>query len=1046
MRCNPPRRPKAAPLATAQRSDVKPAQALVVLALSVGLGLVPRLCAAAVPTTQPQLRVVQEMHNASLGQIRSDAAHTRLYTVSLDKTLRIWRLADLQLLRTVHLPAEGGLEGTPYGLAVSRDGRRAYVGGVTGWQWAKASHIYVVDAERGRIAAKIGRFDNDVVVSLDLSPDGKRLAVGLARGGLQLIDAETGAPLGGDTAYGAPVTFVHHAPDGRIASTSEDGCVRVYGRDLALAFRAQYPPVPAGQPQCTGSQLGGIRFSPDGKWLAFGVRYKTDGGRQQPEVTVLDAATLTVRRTLRPDAADQQSLCCVAWAPDSTTLYVSGNVEESLDGRVPTPIYRVQDVLAGPLERWNVGRQQITNMLPLPQGDVVLATTVPSITRVGADGKVVIDRDGVPQQRLPNNVDFHTQRHDPAALRVSPDGQSVAFARGDASRLRVNLAAQNQLSVLTTADLDDPALQPARRNGALKVETATGIYAYREPTRVNGKPVEMDREESVWSWSVHATQPIAAFGTQWRLRLVDAQGRPLKGWENPPYLGAAAYHTLITADGKKVVVALGDGTLRWYAVDSGRELLGLFVHTNGSDWVAWRGDGYYASSPQGDQYVGWLVNRGDDRSPDLHRAVQFERRLYRPDLVRAALRPSTLAAAAQADALAETLRQMAAPRVNIEAITPGAEAGTVAVRLSAESTGQPIQELGVYVDGVPVLRAGERRVAAGDAQRVARTVIARVNGAGSVIRVEAETDRSLGLDESAPLAQPAAGRARPGKLWLVVTGVSRFDSVLACEARGDCKVRVTQLPNTTRDARELAAVLTRHTGKLFSGVNTVLLAEDAPEQPTKANLVSRLQALEQVSPDDTVLVFVASHGFTPDPASGEYYFLTKDTTQQDLLAVVSAKPGQPVDVRAAASLMSGTELHALLKRVPGKRILVLDTCHSGNADGRNDPYALSKRSAAAQIAVLSASQGDQLSYEVPPEPSGRAPQHGAFTYALMEALSGRASPAPGTPITLQNAFRYVGPRVGELLKRVPRQPSQGALQTPVLSANPALSATALAAP
>jgi WD40 repeat protein len=1020
---------------------VRSQQAVAAAALWLLVGACGDGCAAA-PGTTPQLRVVQEMHNAPMGQMRADDAHVRLFTISLDKTLRIWRLADLQLLRTVHLPAEACLEGVPYGLAVSRDGHRAYVAGVTGWAWQRAAHVYVVDAQRGRIERKIGRFDNDVVIALDLSPDGKRLAVGLARGGVQLIDAESGASLAADTAYAAPVTFVHHAPDGRLATTSEDGCVRVYNRDLSLAFRAQYPPVPAGQPQCTGSELGGIRFSPDGKWLAFGVRYKADGGRQQPEVTVMDAATLTVRRTLRPDAAEQQSLCCVAWSPDSNTLYVNGNVE----GSGPTPIYRVLDVRTGALERWNVGRQQITNMLPLPHGQIVFATTVPSITRVGADGQIVVDRDGVPQQRLPHNIDFHAQRADANAVRASPDGQSVAFARGDASRLRFNLAAHHQLAVLTTEGLDDAALQPVRRSGAVKVETATGLYAYREPTRVNGHAVAFEREESVRSWAVHATLPMAAFGTQWRLRLVDAQGRALKNWDNPPYLGAPAYHTLITADGKKVVVALGDGTVRWYGVDSGRELLGLFVHNNGSDWVAWRGDGYYASSPQGDQYVGWLVNRGDDRSPDFHRAVQFERRLYRPELVRAALRPATLAAVASAEQLAETLRQMAAPRVSIESITPGTEPGTVAVRLSAESTGQPIHELGVYVDGVPMLRAGERRVAAGESQRVSRTVTARVNGVGSVIRVEAETERSLGLDESAPLAPPAPSRGRPGTLWLVVAGVSRFDSVLACEARGDCKVRVTQLPATTRDARELAGVLMRHTGKLFSGVNTVLLAEGEPEPPTKANLVAKLRALEQVGPDDTVLVFVASHGFTPDAASGEYYFLTQDTTQQDLLAVVSAKPGQPVDVRAAASLMSGTELHALLKRVPGKRILVLDTCHAGSADGRNDPYALSKRSAAAQIAVLSSSQGDQLSYEIPPDPKGNAPQHGAFTYALIEALSGRAAPAKEAPVTLQSAFRYVGPRVGELLKRVPRQPSQGALQTPTLIANPALAGTPLAVP
>jgi uncharacterized caspase-like protein len=105
---------------------------------------------------------------------------------------------------------------------------------------------------------------------------------------------------------------------------------------------------------------------------------------------------------------------------------------------------------------------------------------------------------------------------------------------------------------------------------------------------------------------------------------------------------------------------------------------------------------------------------------------------------------------------------------------------------------------------------------------------------------------------------------------------------------------------------------------------------------------------------------------------------------------------------------------------------------------------LAKRSASAQIAVLSASQGDQESYEVPQNAAGTAPKHGAFTYALIEALSGKA--AQGGAVTLQSAFKYVGPRVSELLRSVPRKAAQGPLQTPTLTANPALAGVSLVAP
>jgi len=148
----------------------------------------------------------------------------------------------------------------------------------------------------------------------------------------------------------------------------------------------------------------------------------------------------------------------------------------------------------------------------------------------------------------------------------------------------------------------------------------------------------------------------------------------------------------------------------------------------------------------------------------------------------------------------------------------------------------------------------------------------------------------------------------------------------------------------------------------------------------------------------------------------------------------------------------------LLKRVPGRRVLVVDTCHSGSADGRADPYALFKRSAAAQIAVLSASQGDQESFEVPQNTAGTAPRHGVFTYALLEALSGKKAAAPVSGpkaphpagVTLQEAFEYVGPRVAELLESLQRGAGptarHGNPQTPMLTANPALADSPLAVP
>jgi len=960
------------------------------------------------------------MHSAPIDQIRADARFERLVTTSSDKTLRIWRLADLQPLRTVALPAEVGREGTPYAVAMSADGERIYAAGYTGWDWHQGAHIYVIDATTGRIVDTLERFKGEVVTALDLSPDGRRLAVGLGRGGLVVLDIASRKRLRRDGQYAGPVTFVHHAADGRLATSAADGCLRVYAAGGSLIHRQQFPPRPADQRQCTGGALGGVRFSPDGRWLAL-------GSRERPEMGVFDGRTLALVRSVRIANAAQKSLCCIAWSANSQTLFANGTAE----GDLPTPLYRIRHPARGAPDRLDVGRQQFSNMLPMPDGSLVFATTVPSLTRLTADGRVALRADGQPLSIAPDNIDFHRSRNTAASFVTSPDGRAIAFEAAAGRWLRADPLQTTAESVLATARAPGPGLSPARRSGAVAVQTATGPLSHLEPTRVNGTAVRLNFEEGVRSWAVHARLPIAAFGTQWRLHLVDANAQPMPGWESPPFLSAPAWHTVITDDGRWVLVAVGDGTVRWFEVASGRERLGLFVHANGVDWVAWRPDGYYASSPQGDRFVGWLVNRRENESPDFFRAVQFERDLYSPDRVRLAL-DEVVTDDRSAQRLGAVLAALAPPRVRIESIIAAAEAGTVAIRFSAESTGRPITELGVFVDGLPVLRAAERGVTGAEATRVTRTVNARIARGSAVVRVEAESARALGLDESLPPngSNPPAP-PRPSTLWVVAIGAARFDKATGLRA----------LPYATNDASALAKAFAAQKGKVFADTHITVLNDKATHpalKPTRPNILAQLRRLEQISPDDTVVVFLASHGLTD---SAEYYLMTQDATPTDVRQVVAAQAAQKrLPEGAVPSLLSGTELLAVLRRLPGRRVLMLDTCRAG-ALGNSDPYALIKRSASAQLALVSAARGDESSYDAPSQP------HGIFTLAMINALTDPAL-APRGPVTLRDAFDAALPQVDVMLRQLQsgtRDPTRRAAirQTPVLSAPRAVELTVL---
>ena len=66
-------------------------------------------------------------------------------------------------------------------------------------------------------------------------------------------------------------------------------------------------------------------------------------------------------------------------------------------------------------------------------------------------------------------------------------------------------------------------------------------------------------------------------GTEWRLRAYRADGGEL--WQKP--VPGTACGVNIAGNGKLVVAAYGDGTIRWHRLSDGQELLALFVHAQG---------------------------------------------------------------------------------------------------------------------------------------------------------------------------------------------------------------------------------------------------------------------------------------------------------------------------------------------------------------------------------------------------------------------------------------------------------------------------------
>ena len=131
-----------------------------------------------------------------------------------------------------------------------------------------------------------------------------------------------------------------------------------------------------------------------------------------------------------------------------------------------------------------------------------------------------------------------------------------------------------------------------------------------------------DRE----AWQSTRTAARFVLGTDWSLRAFDAKGQPL--WQRSA--PAIVWAVNISGDGRLVIAAYGDGTIRWHRMDDGRELLALYVLADKQNWVAWTPEGFYGATAGAFGVLQWQVNRGFDAAADTV-PVNAIPRLRRPD-------------------------------------------------------------------------------------------------------------------------------------------------------------------------------------------------------------------------------------------------------------------------------------------------------------------------------------------------------------------------------------------------------------------------------
>jgi len=915
-------------------------------------------------TAEPILRVETGMHTTLIRRVVVDSARNRLITASDDKTIRVWQMPEARLLTVLRVPIDEGHEGQLFGLAVSPDGKTVAAAGWTGWDWEREGSIYLFDVASGDLVKRYGRL-NETISALAWSPDGLYLAVGLqGRGGFRVLRADTGALVASDPQYNDKLLDIDFSAQGRIVTVALDGMVRLYAPpDFRLIGRRVIP---------GGAKPISVRHSPDGELLAVGYI-------DAPMISVASGRDLSL--LYHPDTAglaNQANFSTVVWSSDGSLLYAGGDYK----GSGLTPLYRWSDRGRGPFQALPLLRNRITEIQQLPDSYIAFAAEDPAMGIVDPSGKVVA-------YRGPDIVNFSAARTD---LHVSADGAVIGYPLSPDGSIRHSFSVLGGGDQSTAVEPTAPVFPPRLTAPGLEI---AGWQDGFEPT-VNGKSPELDDYEMSRSYAIAPDGLSVLLGTEWAVRRLDRDAKEI--WNQK--LSAVAWSVNVSGNGRLALAALSDGTVRWYRMSDGKEILAYFPHANGRDWMAWVPDGYYASSIYGDNFIGWHLNRGQDLTPDFYRAVQFDRILYRPDVVAVAFRQASEPGQSPAGPplggatfqIAQ-LRGIAPPRLKL--VTAGLEGldtgrPKATFRLEGEKNALDIKDYTVFVNDVPITPSKDRRLSGADAERFSRTVEIDLPASENDIRVEAFNGVSMGTAE-AYLGLPPGVRTTPaaGDLYLVSIGVNAFPNLPAN----------MHLAFAAQDAEEMAATLANQGAGHYSRTFVKLLSDTGTVKPDRDAIVSALEFVRQAGPQDTVVIFLASHGIS-DPA-GNYYFVPRDVERADIVAVQKGESGN--------SLVSWTVFFDALRGAAGKRILIVDTCQAQRIEGRFESHSLLKRSAASLFPLVVASRGGEQSQEYPPA------QHGLFTYALMSALTARASDANRNGIvSLREALDFASPLVEAL--------------------------------
>lgn len=338
--------------------------------------------------------------------------------------------------------------------------------------------------------------------------------------------------------------------------------------------------------------------------------------------------------------------------------------------------------------------------------------------------------------------------------------------------------------------------------------------------------------------------------------------------------------------------------------------------TEDNEWIIWNKDGYFTSSKNGAEYVGYHVNQGQDKEAKFYPFEQFDLKYNRPDII---LKDLDLGYDNLIDyyyklyqkrlkkhgMTEEDLhKEIHAPDLELVDFIKEDNSDWSKITLKAVDNKYKLSKILIYLNGVPVF--GANGVYANFVEGLQTVDVELAKGLNK-LEISVINDRGVESLKTYYEYENGEKEERPN-LFIVTIGTSKY------------KDEAFDLKYAAKDANDVA--------NLFKGdpkYNQVYSKVLTDDRVTKQNIKNLKGFLMGASRNDVVIVFVAGHGVLDE--SFDYYYGTHDIDFDN-----------PSENGVAYS-----EIEALVEGLRAlKKVLIMDTCHSGEIDQDDVEFAQEK--------------------------------------------------------------------------------------------------------